>query len=98
MRNDTLTLLCIFLVAATAVEAFSVQIVHTTDDGDEKHFTIDKLSSNTKIKELRTMVATKVNAPNSDIVLIFNNMELQDARTLGYYKIKDGSTINAETL
>lgn len=76
--------------------SFSVNIDGETANGDAKTFKIVGLTSNTKVKQLRMKVAPKVECSAAEVVLEYNNVELQDGRTLGYYKIGNGSTVNAE--
>ncbi|KAH7325211.1 hypothetical protein B0J17DRAFT_723229 [Rhizoctonia solani] len=47
------------------------------------------------MKELRELCAREFATSVSDLVFTYHN-ELQDANTLGYYKIKDRSVVHAK--
>ena len=54
------------------------------------------MTSETKVKTLRQQVAVKLKENKEDTILVYKQQELQDARTLEYYKIGDGSKITAQ--
>lgn len=54
------------------------------------------VACNEKVQQLKADGAAELGVNASDLVLSYNNVELSDTRTVGYYKIKGGSVIMAE--
>lgn len=75
-----------------------MNVEYVDDNGDQQNYKIKSVNSYTKVKDLRAKTAKASDHYESDVVLIFNDQEIQDARTLGYYKIKKDSLIVMETV
>lgn len=58
-------------------------------------FTLEVLST-TKINSVRGQTADRLGQSIEEVALLYNGQQLLDSRTIGYYNIKDGSTIFAE--
>ncbi|MFJ4188139.1 ubiquitin-like domain-containing protein [Kitasatospora sp. NPDC089509] len=81
-----------------SAQTFSITVESVDVLGGLRSFTIDGLTADTLVAHLRQTVAGKLQANPQDVVLIHRLQELQDARTLGYYKIESGSEVTAEAL
>uniref|UniRef100_A0A6P7GRG1 Ubiquitin-like n=1 Tax=Diabrotica virgifera virgifera TaxID=50390 RepID=A0A6P7GRG1_DIAVI len=90
----TLSCVIIRIQADNKMQIFGKLI---NDDGETKTITLE-VEPSTKIKDIRGKMAKQIGIPIESLVLIFNNQELQDARTVDYYNIKNGSTLNLEEM
>lgn len=73
----------------------SLQI--TLENSSNESFNLQVKPSD-KIRTIRKQVHSKTGINQQDIVLIFNNQELQDSRTVGYYGIKNNAKLEYESI